>query len=146
MMMNTPTKHLADFTVHTKFKLAALWTSTMFLYVYGDYFQLYVPNHIQDLMDGKTPMGATSPIKVLIFGLVMVLPSLMISLSVFLKSNINRIVNILAGSFYTLIMLLIFVQSIGDQWLMFYSLYAAIESVLTLVIVRLAWKWEREVE
>jgi hypothetical protein len=135
---------LENYTVPTKLKLAALWTSTMFLYVYGDYFQLYLPNHIQGLMDGKTPIGATSPWKVLIFGLIMVIPSLMISLSVFLKPSLNRVVNISAGSFYTLIMLFIFVQAVSDTWMMSYSLYAAVESVLTIVIVRLAWKWNVE--
>ncbi len=129
--------------IPTKLKLAALWTSTMFFYVYGDYFSLYLPNHIQHLMEGKTPMGATSPVILLSFSLLMAIPSLMISLSVFLKPKINRIANITAGIIFTLIMLLIFVTSVADAWLMFYSFYAAVESVLTLVIVRLAWKWER---
>ena len=132
-----------QYPIPTKLKLAALWASTMFFYVYGDYFSLYLPHHIQHLIEGKTPMGATSPVILLSFSLLMAIPSLMISLSVFLKPKINRIANITAGIIFTLIMLLIFVTSVADAWLMFYSFYAAVESVLTLVIVRLAWKWER---
>ena len=29
--------------IPVKIKLAALWTAVMFCYVYGDYFELYVP-------------------------------------------------------------------------------------------------------
>ena len=31
---------LDDFKVHTKIKLAALWASVMFCYIYADYFGL----------------------------------------------------------------------------------------------------------
>ncbi len=34
---------LEDFKVNVKIMLSALWTSVMFCYIYGDYFELYVP-------------------------------------------------------------------------------------------------------
>lgn len=34
---------LEDSKINTKIKFAALWTSVTFLYIYGDYFELYVP-------------------------------------------------------------------------------------------------------
>jgi hypothetical protein len=30
-----------DIKVHVRLKLFALWTSVMFFYIYGDYFELY---------------------------------------------------------------------------------------------------------
>ncbi len=34
---------LEDFQVPTRIKISALWASTMFCYVYGDYFGLFSP-------------------------------------------------------------------------------------------------------
>ena len=39
-----------DFKVNIKLKLSLLWTSVMFCYVYGDYFQLYVPGKVEGLI------------------------------------------------------------------------------------------------
>jgi hypothetical protein len=43
-----------DIRVNAKLKLFALWSSVMFFYVYGDYFQLYQPGQLQDMIAGKT--------------------------------------------------------------------------------------------
>jgi hypothetical protein len=32
-----------DIRVHVRLKLFALWSSVMFFYIYGDYFELYTP-------------------------------------------------------------------------------------------------------
>lgn len=37
------TSVLEDVKVNVKLKLAALWASFMFLYIYVDYFHLYMP-------------------------------------------------------------------------------------------------------
>ena len=37
---------LEEYRAPTKVKLAALWASTMFCYVYGDYFGLYLPGKL----------------------------------------------------------------------------------------------------
>ena len=38
-----PQKALEDIKLNVKLKLAALWASFMFLYIYVDYFHLYMP-------------------------------------------------------------------------------------------------------
>lgn len=38
--------------VNVKLKLAALWASVMFCYLYGDYFELYVPEKVDSLLTG----------------------------------------------------------------------------------------------
>jgi hypothetical protein len=35
-----------DVKVQVKMKIAALWVSLMFCYVYGDYFELYEPGKL----------------------------------------------------------------------------------------------------
>src|ERR1700734_4344197 len=47
-----------DSKVPVRFKLFALWTSAMFFYIYGDYFELFQPGKLQDMFSGRTPLGA----------------------------------------------------------------------------------------
>jgi hypothetical protein len=44
---------LEDFKVNVKIKLAALWTSVMFCYIYEDYFELYVPKKVEHIISGE---------------------------------------------------------------------------------------------
>lgn len=39
--------------VNIKIKLASLWTSATFCYLYGDYFELYTPGKINSLLTGE---------------------------------------------------------------------------------------------
>ncbi|HMG02094.1 MAG TPA: hypothetical protein VK596_03120, partial [Edaphobacter sp.] len=47
-----------DVKVHVRFKLFALWTSLMFCYLYGDYFELYQPGKLQAMIAGRMALGA----------------------------------------------------------------------------------------
>ncbi len=135
---------LQDFTVNVKIKLAALWASVTFLYIYGDYFELYVPKKVAGLLNGDNMLD--SPTKLFIAAFLLLIPSLMVCLSVILKPFPNRILNICLGVFYTLFVALVGVSSISD-WRTFYVFYAVVEICLTSLIVWFAWRWERvEVE
>ena len=48
---------LEDIKVNVKLKLAALWASFMFLYIYVDYFHLYMLGSIEDLYRSRTLMS-----------------------------------------------------------------------------------------
>ena len=39
--------------VNIKIKLASLWASATFCYLYGDYFELYTPGKINSLLTGE---------------------------------------------------------------------------------------------
>lgn len=41
--------------VSLKLKPATLWASLMFLYVYVDYFHLFMPSKIEDILEGTWP-------------------------------------------------------------------------------------------
>lgn len=45
----TSTSDLEDFKINVKIKLSALWTSATLCYLYGDYFELYVPEKVEVL-------------------------------------------------------------------------------------------------
>jgi hypothetical protein len=128
-------------TVNIKIKLAALWTSVLFCYIYGDYFELYAPGKVDSLTSGANNLD--NPTKLLIAAVVLTIPILMISLSIFLEPKINRLLNIIFGLLFTLMMLLIAIGSL-TPWYSFYVFLAVLESLLTGFIIWVAWKWPRE--
>ena len=135
------TKVLQEPSINVKHKLSALWASVMFCFVYGDYFELYVPDKVNGLLTGDTILD--TPAKLLTASVVLAIPALMIGLSLLLKASISRILNIIFGTFFTLMMLLIAVNSI-TPWYSFYVFLAVTESIITIFIVFYAWTWPRE--
>ncbi len=138
--MKTGKNDLQDFKINVKFKLAALWASVTFCYLYGDYFELYVPKKVEGLLNGENKLD--SPTKLFIAALLLLIPSLMVCLSVILKPTINRALNICLAVFYTLFVALVGASSISE-WRVFYVFYAFVEICLTTLIVWYAWGWER---
>ena len=131
---------LEDTRVPVRFKLAALWTSLMFCYVYCDYFQLHVPGELQDMLNGKMALGTVTQGMLVGTTILMAVPSLMIFLSLVLPAVVSRWLNVVAGLFYAAIMLLIL---FNGAWA-FYMLFATIEVILTLLAVWYAWSWPRQ--
>lgn len=138
-MRPNPTK-LENLSVNVKIKLAALWASVMSCYIYGDYFSLYVPNKINGFINGDNLLD--SPIKLLAASLLMAIPALMIGLSVILKPNISKWLNIIFGIFYTAIMVLIGVTTLSAWW-SFYVFLAGVEIIITSLIVWYAFNWPK---
>ena len=112
-------------------------------YLYGDYFELYIPKKTEGLVTGNNLLD--SPLKLLLAAFALALPALMVSLSIFLKARINKWLNIVLGLFYTIVMLLIAVVSSTD-WQWFYRFLAIVESVITVLIVWLAFRWPKQIE
>ena len=136
----TSTSGFEDFKINIKIKLSLLWTSVTLCYLYGDYFELYVPQKTQGLVNGVNMLD--SPMKLFAASLLLVIPALMVFLSIILKSSINRRLNIILGLFYTAIMILIALTSI-TPWRIFYVFLAIVESCTTSLIVWYAWKWAK---
>jgi Family of unknown function (DUF6326) len=134
---------LKDFEVNIKLKLAALWASVTFFYIYGDYFELYVPNKIAGMINGTSMLD--NSIKVLLASFLLAIPALMICLSLLLKPPLNKWLNIVFSIFFTVMMLLIAAISIS-KWRAFYVFYAIAESILTSLIVWYSFKWPKQAE
>mgnify|MGYP000555745973 CR=1 FL=1 len=137
-----PHSTFEELKVNMRIKLVALWASAMFFYIYGDYFALYIPDQASKLVNGDTQLN--EPIKVFAASVLMSLPSLVIIATVMARAEIARWANIVFGSIFTAIMLLIAVTSIPvTAKISAYVLYAIVESCITLVVVQLAWKWPK---
>lgn len=136
----TTGSNLKDYEVNVKIKLAALWTSVTLCYLYGDYFELYVPQKTQGLVNGVNMLD--SPIKLFAASILLAIPALMVFLSIILKPIINRRLNIIFGILFTVVMVLIALTSILP-WRTFYVFLALVESCITSLIIWYAWKWSK---
>jgi hypothetical protein len=132
---------LEDFKINVKIKLAFLWASVTFLYLYGDYFELYIPGKTSSLINGSNLLN--SPAKLFLASLLLAVPALMVCFSILIKPRWNKWLNIIFGLFFTVIMLLIAVTSI-TEWRAFYVFYAILESILTSIIVWTAFNWPKQ--
>ncbi|OCW74965.1 DUF6326 family protein [Elizabethkingia anophelis] len=142
MNIHTPHKtKLENSKIDVKIKLTAFWTSVTLCYLYGDYFELYVPGKVKGLIDGHNLLN--DPRKLLGASLLLAIPAVMVGLSVILNPKLNRLFNLIFGTLFTLIMLLIAITSL-DSWRMFYVFLALTESAITILIVLYAWKWPKQ--
>lgn len=132
---------LSDAPVNIKVTLAALWAATMSCYIYCDYFALYIPGKLQSMLDGSMgPLGRVTQEVLLGTSMMMAVPSLMIFLSVALPARANRVLNLVVGSLYTALLVLL-AWTAGWN---FYKFFAVLEAVLTATAVRYAWRWPRD--
>ena len=133
-----PGTDLDDIKIHVRLKMSALWSSVMFCYIYADYFGLYVPGSLQRMLAGKMgPLGPVTQLVLLGTSVTLAIPSLMIFLSLVLKPNLNRWLNIILGALYTAIILITM-----WRWA-FYIFYGVIEIALTGLVVWYAWNWPK---
>ncbi|MEQ1553285.1 MAG: DUF6326 family protein [Ferruginibacter sp.] len=133
---------LEDYKINIKIKLALLWSAVTLIYLYGDYFELYVPQKTQDLVTGNNLLN--SPTNLFLAALLLAIPAAMVIFSILLKPTINRIFNIVFGLFFTALTLFIAFISIGEVWRIFYTFYAILESTITALIVWYAFKWPKK--
>lgn len=133
-------QYYTDLRVNIKIQLMAMWTTVMFCYVYGDYFELYVPGKTQGLLDGQNLLD--SPAKLFLAMLMLLIPALMIMLSVLVTAPVNRILNMVFAAMYTLLMILVGAGSISE-WRSFYVFLAGVEVIITIMIFWKALKWPR---
>lgn len=129
---------LEDFKAPVQLKLSALWASVMFLYVYGDYFNMYTPGKLEKMAAGKLSVGPAGDEALLAAAVVMAVPSMMIFLSLILPPLLNRALNVLLGLAYSAIIVLTLAGAPP-----FYALLSALEIALTLLIVWHAILWPR---
>ena len=140
MNANNMTTELEEIKVSLKLKLAMLWTSFMFLYIYVDYFHLYMPGSIEGILAGKVFTFDISSAFLLTAMIGVAIPVLMIFLSVSLPAKANRWTNIIVATVYIPYMLF---NLAGVAWVHMY-LAAAVEVALLLLIIGYAWKWPKQ--
>ena len=127
--------------VNIKIKLSLLWASATFCYLYGDYFELYTPEKINSMVSGENVLN--TPVNLLLASIILAIPSLMVAISVFAAPKLNRLLNMLFGLIFTLMMLLIGAFSL-TEWYSFYVFLAFLESIITFTIFWTALKWPKD--
>jgi len=130
---------------NTRLTLAFLWVWALFNYVYGDILQIFTifmrPALQLQLERGTIngiPLNDTATFAM---AGVMELSIAMTFLAWKLPRRINRILNIVLGILFTLIMGMILFGSGRLPPLSGYTLVGIIEMITTLAITWIAWKW-----
>ncbi|MFC9688880.1 DUF6326 family protein [Kribbella sp. NPDC056951] len=140
MPTRQPTTTLEDQPVPVRAKLAAAWTSFMFLYAYVDILNFFTPGVIKDLLNGKVfEFNLSQTFSTTALTLVSI-PILMIVLSMTLPARANRTTNLIVATLYLPVTAF---NALGESWLFFYGLGIALELTLLALILRYAWTWPR---
>ena len=126
-------------SVNVRIKIAALWTSMLFVFAYVDLFSLYRRDVRADLEAGE--VGGFTIDQSFLFGTTtyVVIPSLMVFFSLILRARVNRIANIALSILYALTI----IGSAIGEW-NYYILGSAIEIALLATVVYYAWTWTKE--
>jgi hypothetical protein len=151
IVMRTPQSHTAlenppsqsaleDLRMPVQAKLAAAWTSFMFLYIYVDYFALYKPGTIDDILGGAVFEFDISQTLLTAFLTLIAIPILMVMLSMMLPARANRTINLVVASLYIPVSMF---NAVGESWTYFYGLSIGLEVLLLAFILRSAWTWPR---
>ena len=133
---------LADRQVPVQAKIAAAWTSFMFLYIYVDYLALYKPGFVDDILAGIVHEFDTGPTFVALALTLIAIPSLMILLSTTLPARVNRTLNLVVATLYIPVSIY---NAAGESWTYsyFYGLSIGLEVLILAFILRSAWTWPR---
>ncbi len=137
-----PMTILEDRQVPVQAKLAAAWTSFMFLYIYVDYFHLYKPGVIDNLRAGVVFEFDIGPTLLTMMLASVAIPALMVMLSMTLPARVNRATNLVVASLY--IPACVF-NAAGAPWdyAFYYALTIGVEVLILAFILRSAWTWPR---
>ena len=151
--MRTPRSHTAlqnppahsaleDRRMPVQAKLAAAWTSFMFLYIYVDYLHLYKPGSLDEILTGVVHEFDTGPTFVALGLTLVAIPILMILLSTTLPARVNRATNLVVATLYVPFSVY---NADGEPWsyASFYGLSIGLEVLLLAFILRAAWTWPK---
>lgn len=134
------TTALEDQRSPVRAKLAAAWTSFMFLYVYVDILAFFKPGVIEDIEAGIVWEFTISQTLFTTFLVLMAIPVLMVVLSMTLPARANRITNLIVASVQVPFAAF---NALGESWTYFYGLGVALEVIVLALILRYAWTWPR---
>ena len=143
--ITTPTPMPRQFdtsVIAVQAKLAAAWTSLMFLIIYIDYFHLYQPGEIDDIRGGVIFAFDISGTLLTIFFAIIAIPALMVMLSVTLRPRVNRAVNLVVASLYIPICVFNAAGATSD-WAFYYVVTIGVEVLILAFSLRTAWTWPR---
>jgi hypothetical protein len=128
--------------VSVRIKIACLWVSVMFCYIYADIKAFYETGFIEQIMKGNLSGLIVNQQFLLLSAILMSIPPLMVFLTLILKAKINRIVNLVLGVAHILLAVAILFGP-GEIW-SYYYWYTALEILFHVLIVFYAIRWPKE--
>jgi hypothetical protein len=131
---------LDDARVNVKIKLAALWVTLLLLYIYVDIFGFYEPGVIENILAGKVWEFNITQAWALGALALMMIPILMVFLSIAVKAEVNRWLNIIAAVLYVAVGI---GTMIGETWA-YYIVGHVVGLVVLVIILWTALKWPRQ--
>ena len=134
------TTTLENLRIPVQAKLAAAWTSFMFLYVYVDIIAFFKPGTIDEILVGKIWEFDVSQTLLTVFLALMAIPIFMVVLSMTLPARANRATNLIVASVQVPYAAF---NAVGESWTYFYGLGVALEVIVLAFILRSAWTWPR---
>jgi hypothetical protein len=143
MTIRTTTPNLLDNPpIPLQAKLAAAWTSFMFLVIYIDYFHLYQPGEIDVIRGGDIFVFEISGTLMTIFFALIAIPTLMVLLSMTLPARVNRATNLVVALLF-IPMSVFNAAGASWDWAFYYGLTIGVEVLILAFILRSAWTWPR---
>jgi hypothetical protein len=131
---------LEDRQLPVQAKLAAAWTSFMFLYIYVDILNFYKPGVVDGILNGLVWKFDVSSTLLTIFLVSVSIPAMMVWLSITLPARVNRATNLVVASL--LIPYSMFnAAGAAWEWAAFYGLSIGLEVLLLAFILRATWTW-----
>ena len=127
-----------DYWINPRIRIAALWTSMLFVFVYVDLFSLYRADVRADIDAGKLFAFTIGQGFLLGVTIYVVVPSLMLFLSLVLRVRVMRMANMIVAVLYAIT---IAGGAIGE-W-NYYILGSLIEAALLVTVVYYAWTWPK---
>ncbi len=141
MNPNKIARILEDVKINVKIKLAALWVALMFLYIYADIKAIFQTGIIEQIIAGEVEGIQITPTLLWVTAILMSIPGVMVLLSLTLKPQANRWINIIVSIFH--IGLAIRLMLMPGTWAYSY-IYSIGQVVYLLLIVWSAWKWPKQ--
>ena len=129
---------LEDIPAPVKLKLAALWASLMFVFLYVDVLGFYKPGVIAEIQAGRVWEFEITETWALAALALMTIPSLMVFLSLALPAKASRWTNLVAAGLYTVVAI---GNAVEADWVLYFAFAALIEVALLALVLRYAWTW-----
>jgi hypothetical protein len=91
---------LEDVRIGTRLKVSALWIAVLFLFAYGDIFGFFAPGRIEEVMRGEISGIEITELYLFAISVYVAIASVMVFLSLVLKSSVIRWANIVLPILY----------------------------------------------
>ncbi len=124
--------------VNVRHKIAALWASMLFVFVYVDLFTVYRADFRADLDAGTVNGFTVGPTFLLATTAFIVIPSVMVFLTLVLPPHVARIANLALSGVYALVI----IGGAVGEW-NYYVLGSIVEIAQLAAVGFYAWTWPR---